>query len=253
MVDSVHVLDSLPAYALDCLAEGELQAVEAHLAGCARCREELQAYREVAGQIAFAVPGVEPPARLKAELMQRLETSDEAGKVSLNAPAAFAPAVEARPGWWQRWVEAFSLRSPGWALAGLALVLVLGISNLLLWQQVRDLRATQAETLRTVALSGTQFAPGATGLIVISKDGQHGTMVVDELPALDPGHAYQLWLINDGRRTSGGVFSVDEYGYQAVWISSPQPLDSYTSYGVTIEPAGGSPGPTGDKVLGGDL
>jgi anti-sigma-K factor RskA len=30
-------------------------------------------------------------------------------------------------------------------------------------------------------------------------------------------------------------------------------LDAYTDFGVTVEPAGGSPGPTGDKVLGGSF
>ncbi|RJQ80137.1 MAG: anti-sigma factor [Desulfobacteraceae bacterium] len=32
---------------------------------------------------------------------------------------------------------------------------------------------------------------------------------------------------------------------------SPRPLNSYRTFGITIEPRGGSPGPTGSKVLGG--
>jgi anti-sigma-K factor RskA len=253
MVDEGHVFDLIPAYALDCLDEGDLQVVEAHLVGCARCRDELQAYQEVAGQIAFAVPQAEPPARLKADLIGRLQASEETREASQLPAVGATRAVKTRPGWWQFWVGTLSPRSPGWALAGLALVVVLGISNLLLWQQVRDLRAVQADTLRTVALTGTQFAPEATGLIVISKNGEHGTLVVDRLPQLDPEHEYQLWLTDGDQRTSGGVFSVDEDGYKGLWVGSPQPLDSYSSYGVTIEPAGGSPGPTGEKVLGGDL
>jgi anti-sigma-K factor RskA len=62
-----------------------------------------------------------------------------------------------------------------------------------------------------------------------------------------------LWLIQDGQRTSGGVFSVSDEGYGSLWISSPEPLATYSAFGITIEPAGGSPGPTGDKVLGSPL
>jgi anti-sigma-K factor RskA len=64
---------------------------------------------------------------------------------------------------------------------------------------------------------------------------------------------YQLWLVLDDERTSGGVFSVDYYGYGAMVIHAPRPLNEYTSFGVTVEPAGGSPAPTGEKVLGGEF
>jgi anti-sigma-K factor RskA len=90
-------------------------------------------------------------------------------------------------------------------------------------------------------------------MIVISLEGTHGTLVVDNLPPLEEDQQFQLWLVRDSQRASGGVFSVDEDGYGSVWVSSPEPLASYTGFGITIEPAGGSAGPTGEKVLGNDL
>jgi anti-sigma-K factor RskA len=93
----------------------------------------------------------------------------------------------------------------------------------------------------------------ATGILVINQEGTLGTLVVNGLTKLDPSQQYQIWLIKDGIRTSGGVFSVFGSGYGYLYIRSPEPLGSYTSFGVTIEPKGGSPGPTGDKVLGGNL
>ncbi len=128
------------------------------------------------------------------------------------------------------------------------------VSNLLWWQQSnRHEPATAPESMQVVAMAGTEVAPDAEGTLVISGDGEYGTLVVDGLPALDQAHQYQLWLIRDGQRTSGGVFSVNEEGYGALLISSEAPLSSYPSFGITVEPAGGSPGPTGDKVLGGSL
>ena len=89
-------------------------------------------------------------------------------------------------------------------------------------------------------------------MLVIGSDGDEGGLVVEDLPALDANHQYQLWLIDrDGQRTSGAVFSVDAEGYGTTMVTSPLPLTSYVAFGVTAEPIGGSPGPTGQKVLGG--
>jgi anti-sigma-K factor RskA len=74
------------------------------------------------------------------------------------------------------------------------------------------------------------------------------------LPPLAPDRAYQLWLVNkDGQRVSGGVFSVDAEGYGWLKVWTPQPLGVYQRAGITVEPLDGSPGPTGARVLGGDL
>jgi hypothetical protein len=70
--------------------------------------------------------------------------------------------------------------------------------------------------------------------LVISKDGKQGTLVVDDLPGLPADQQYQLWLIQNGERTSGGVFSTDESGYGYLEIHAPQPLVSFESFGVTI-------------------
>ena len=43
MADETHVLDLLPAYALDSLEETETRLVAIHLAGCHICRTELHA------------------------------------------------------------------------------------------------------------------------------------------------------------------------------------------------------------------
>lgn len=237
-----HVIELLPAYTLDCLEEEELISVSEHLAICAECRAELRSYQAVTDQLALAVPGADPPASLKRRLMDQVQSSH---------PASFSSS---RLPWWQLWTNFVQRTTPVWGLASLFLVLVLVVGNLLLWQRVNQLAGTaQPQAMRTVTLAGTAVAPDATGLIIISLNGKHGTLVVDRLPTLDPEREYQLWLIQDGQRTSGAVFSVSQTGYGSVWVSSPQPLSSYSSFGITIEPAGGSPGPTGDKVLGGAL
>lgn len=242
MLNETHAIEVLPAYALGSLDAEEVTEVAAHLVVCPACRAEMASYQAVADQLALAAPEAEPPAALKEQLLGRLQTPYT------------VPHREARRSWWQQLAGWFRGVSPAWGVATVVLLVVSVVSNFLWWQQSNRHEPTGAtDAMQVVALVGTEAAPDAVGTLVISGDGEYGTLVVDGLPALDQAHQYQLWLIRDGQRTSGGVFSVNEEGYGALLISSEAPLSSYPSFGITIEPEGGSPGPTGHKVLGGSL
>ena len=242
MLSETHASEWLPAYALGSLDAEEAREVAEHLAVCPMCRAEMASYQAVADQLALAAPEAIPPGTLKQQILGRLQTPY----------AAVQPA--ASQSWWQRLATLSQRAWPVMAFATLALTVVLVVSNLLWWQQSnRPDPAVAGDGMQVVAMAGTEAAPDAVGTLVISEDGEYGTLVVDDLPALDPAQQYQLWLIRDGQRTSGGVFSVNDEGYGALLISSEAPLSSYPSFGITVEPAGGSPGPTGDKVLGGSL
>ena len=234
-----HILDYLPAYALECLDEEDELRVAEHLATCQTCRLELQSYQGLVEELPLAIAEREPPPGLKEKILQRARES--------KGHAAAMPGPS-RQSWLAR-LRALST----WPAFSLVLILVLGASNLLLWGRLNTLESQSRTQLMTILLQGTPSTPDATGLVVVSLDGTHGTLVVDQLPVLGETQQYQLWLIRDGKRTSGGIFSVDDKGYKSLYVKSPQPLVSFSSFGITIEPAGGSPAPTGDKVLGGDL
>ncbi len=242
MSNDVHLIELLPAYALGSLDEEEAVQVAGHLATCPSCRAELLSYQAVADRLALAAPDAVPPARLKQQILGQLQMPHT------------ELAVEPRPSWWQRLASLFRQAAPAWGIASLVLVALLIISNVWWLQRTnRDEPLITSGGMQIIAMVGTEVAPAATGTLVISEDGEYGTLVVDGLPALDQDHQYQLWLIRDGQRTSGGVFSVNPEGYGALWVSSPEPLSSYPAFGITIEPAGGSPGPTGDRVLAANL
>lgn len=235
MADELHVIELLPAYALGCLDEGEAARVSEHLARCPDCRRELQGYQAVTGVLALAAPDALPPARLKRRLMRRL-----------------GPGSVPLPGLRQQLAALLRRSAPAWSLAGLILIVALAAGNLWLWQRLgRATAANRAGNMQVVAMLSTDAAPEASGRLVVSAGGEYGTLVVDGLPVLDAAHQYQVWLIRDGRRTSGGVFSVNPHGYRAIELTAPEPLITYSSFGVTVEPAGGSPAPTGAQVLAG--
>jgi anti-sigma-K factor RskA len=240
MASEEHVLDLIPAYALDILDEQEQMQVAEHLASCESCHTELVAYQEVLDDLPLGMAVSEPPAGLKEKVM--------AGAKKDTAPEQ-EPLVSS---WWGRFTQ--SLRgAPAWGMVSLVLILVLGASNLFLWGRLSALEQTEHGDFISVKLDGTEAAASATGLLVISPDGEYGTLVVNGLPHLDESQQFQLWLIEDDQRTDGGVFSVNEEGYGFLEVVSPRHLIGYSQFGITIEPAGGSQGPTGEKVLGGQL
>ncbi len=233
-----HVEELLPAYALGILEPEEQARVQAHLAECAACRAELLAYQEVGARLPLGAADYAPPAGLKQAILRQARQP----AIDRAAPEARKPIL----GWLAR-------LGPVWAAAGLVLILALAVSNLLLWREVRQLTQAQGQQFLTVGLQGMGGAPGASGLLVVSPDGRYGTLVVDGLPAPAAGKEYQLWLTRDGERDNGGLIQVNQAGYGSLLVYSRAPLRSYQSFGVTLEPLGGSPGPTGPKVLGGSF
>jgi anti-sigma-K factor RskA len=238
-----HVTDQIPAYALDCLDGDEAFQVEAHLTVCAACRAELEAYKATAANLGLAAPQVQLPLRLKASILRRVNQPQAAHAEPRQKVGA--------PGLWLR-VYRWMMNS-GPILVGVSLLLIIALaaSNMVLYNQVQSLR--QSSEFHLVALKGTTSAPGASGIMVISQEGMAGTLIVDGLPVLSTAHQYQLWLMKDGKRTSGGLFYVGQGGYGILVVQSPGSLLNFSSFGITVEPAGGSPGPTGAKVLGGNL
>jgi anti-sigma-K factor RskA len=237
-----HVFDLLPGYTLDSLDEDELRQVTRHLPNCATCQKELSSYQDMVSQMTAVLPGQNPPPALKGKVLRRVT-----GVLEDETPA--------RPNLLDM-LRALMRGQAGLVFGGIALLLViiLGVNNFLLWRQMNDIRAhLPGENVRIIRMNGTKNAPQAVGYVMVFKDELYGSLTVENAPVLDAKHQYQIWLVKDGKRTSGGVFSVNEEGYGTLQVTSGQPLDTYQSFGITVEPTGGSPGPTGEKVLGGNL
>ncbi len=235
-MNSVHVTESIPAFALDCLDPEERELVARHLARCPECQAELLAYQDVVGDLALAAPKSTPPAGLRQKILQS------------TAGVPSRPA--ARPGFFSRLAPFFQVALPVWGAVSLVLVIALVISNIAAWQQLQS--KPNPQTFHVISLASTDPTnQQATALLVISDAGKYGTLVTDNMKALGSQQQYQLWLIKDGNRTSGGVFSVNSSGYGWLKVESQTSLLDFQSFGVTIEPKGGSSSPTGAKVLGG--
>lgn len=229
-----NMRELLPAYALHSLDDDEAAQVARHLDTCADCREELAAYEAVSDSLPLAMTEITPSAALKDQLFVQIREQPEEVPKATTASTSIAQSIH-------NWFTGSS-----WRPVAVGLGIVVLILSILLWQQLSFSNSVRFEQF---VMTSTDAAPDATGLIIMGEDGEFGTLVVDRLPVLGDEQEYQLWLIKNGERTDGGVFSVYKTGYQTIRIHGPDPLASYTSFGVTVEPAGGSEQPTGQRVL----
>lgn len=102
-----------------------------------------------------------------------------------------------------------------------------------------------ASDVHSAPLAGVAPATAATGRVYVSSRGMFFT--AEALPALAAGRTYQLWTIVGGQPVSHGVFGPASDGRAQVLAQTPPgPVQAIA---VTIEPEGGVPAPTGDKVL----
>jgi anti-sigma-K factor RskA len=244
------------AYHLGALEPDEAAEIEKHLDLCPPCRQLADGDRAVTDALALAVPQHTPPPRLRAGLMaavrgerpprrawawQRLFPSPLAA--ALGAAAAASLALLVTLGW------ALGLEArlgAATAPAGAPAAVVVSPD----YPGPTDWTIARAQMHRLV---GSGSAPEARGWIYVDPAVDQALLVAYKLPPLAPGRAYQLWLIQNGRRYSGGLFEVDAEGYGWLKVHAPQPIGSFDRVGITVEPRTGSADPTGTRVLAGAL
>ncbi len=241
MMDHESIRGLIPAFGLGAADPDESRAVETHLRSCAACRDLLAEYQDLSDGLLFAAPPMAAPASLTERMRERL------------APARHEAVSRT---WWMRVRGA--LLVPALAAAVLSLL----VTNLYWFGRTDSLERQAAEQASLVAslasvpvisLRADASAPYAQGVVYPSADGRIALLCVYGMPALPSGKAYQFWLIKDGKRDSGGVFEVSEYGFGFLMVKPMRPLNEYSSVGITVEPAGGSPAPTSPRMLGGSL
>ena len=230
MKDNHEELELIPAFALGSLDAEDSDRVREHVARCRACREELASFQEVTGGLALTVPRQDPPAWLESKLMEKVLSSRR------------RPSLP----------EFLGIRRPMLAAIAAMLIVALGAGNIYLLTRPFQSQAL-VPGLVTVVLTGTGETREAYGTIVIDRDDNRGVLAVRGLAPLAATRAYQLWIIRESERRSGGVFNVSADGYGSLQVTVPAGFTGFTRFGISIEPAGGSPSPTGARVMSGKI
>lgn len=239
-----ELLGMIPAYALNALDPDEARALEAWLPTDPEGQALLAEYRALAGQLYVLAPACPAPAHLGADLRARLA----AGREQRAQPASRA-LVRRRAA--RLWLAA-------------AAVLAVVVAALLVLRPFEESRpapedpaqlyahiAAQAGAQR-FALEASEDQPALRGELVATPAGDRAVIRVEQLPVLAANQTFQLWLLDrEGALRSGGIFTA---AGDPMYILVPleRPLLAYERFGVSIEPAGGSPyadRPTGPPVF----
>ncbi|CAN5899610.1 anti-sigma factor [soil metagenome] len=213
--------DLATAYVLDALDSDERHSFVAHLATCEDCRAEV---RELSGGLERLFDDVAESA--PASLRERV--------LSAVQPAQVSPLAGRRG-----WVVATGIAA--------AIALTFGVAAIFLQNQFAESRAITA--VLTAADAETVPLEGITGYVV--RSGEAAVLVSHDLPELPPGRTYQLWLIDERGPHSAGLFQPDHQGAAVVLVADEDMAGKVV--GLTAEPAGGSPQPTGTVLATADL
>lgn len=274
----------LPLYALGALTEAERTQVEAYVAVNPAARARLDDLLEAAAAVPLSAAPAPPPPEVRRALMARVRRDARLGQAPAPAaPAPTRPRVDWR-GFFRRLSPALAAASLAVAVAasGWAGLLNSEVTRLRaeaealrgqlaaqadLAGQIAELRQ-ETDALRrelreqrvaiafvtapgsqATAIAGTEQQPAASGQLIHDPRASASVLVVSGLQPLPAGQAYQFWLIKGDTPIGAGLFEVDAQGRAILEVASTANPAVFDAIGVSIEPAGGSPQPTGDIVM----
>ena len=219
MSDHLRHQDDVGAYLLGALNDLERQAFERHLRGCNECQDELARLRPAAEALPGSVQQFEPPARLKASLMEVVERE---ARVEQPAPERRRPRLR------------FFMR-PAFVAAALLIGLVVGFG-------VAQLGG--GDETRTLAATVDRAMPNAGGSLRVSND--DATLRLHDMPRLGGTRVYQVWVQHGDHLVPARTFEVGADGRGAVDLSN---VDDADGVYVTREPRGGAQVPSEDPIV----
>ncbi len=107
-------------------------------------------------------------------------------------------------------------------------------------EQLHVLRSPQE--YKMVALAGTPAHPTAKARVLYNVAAHRVYVDVQQLPALPAGKQYQLWALDKGKPVDAGVLAANTAAGDS--IQQMKDIASAQAFAMTVEPAGGSVGPT---------
>jgi anti-sigma-K factor RskA len=246
-------------YALGVLEGEERAELDRHLArACPKCIPGVAEARGVVSQLALGAPSVEPPAGLRAKIMDTVNAPGDVVRTTSR--------IEQNPLTPQR------AMFPAWAwLAAAALALITGYTIRQMSRQtdqLADLRKQmKIATMQSQALQNQLEMDRMVASVMLSPDSRqlklepadknmpalhaylHPHMGVaitaDQMPSVPSARTLQLWLVSkSGKPVSAAIFHPDSTGQIGLVAPVTIPLNEIAALAVTDEPAGGSPQPT---------
>jgi len=271
-------------WALHALEPDEEIAVERHVPTCADCSAAVRDVQDVMTQLATAVEQVEPPARLRASILDAAAATPQVRPQVVarpptspgpRQPRTARPAGPAGPAPGASRPTGRGRRlSPGRlvtaAVAAVAIVAAggLGIRTVQLQQQTVELQqqldTASSQVSSTTALVQGLARPGNAHALLARPDGtavaavvvadSRQTVYTIGLAANSADQTYVLWGLKDASSAPQplGVFDVDERDAAPQTVGSPD-QQPFGAYAISLEPGRTPPAVPTDVVASGAL
>jgi hypothetical protein len=257
--------EALALYAVGALDNPQdLAELESHLGTCGECRRELEALRADTALLALSAVGPKPPDRVRQRVLKAIAAEPR------MEPRAQKPYVVGR------------MRPRWFTFAPMAVMLLLAVFSMLLWQDLKNARREARETQKQLAqitdeLNKTKgdlaeakeirdvlHAPDAWPLtlvaaktppqpqmkVIYSKKMGSLLVLASNTHQLPDNKIYELWLLPaDGSKPMpAGWFKPDSNGHGMIFHQMTAGI-SAKGFAVTIEDSGGSETPTMPIVM----
>ncbi len=240
----------LGAYSLGALDASEERALLAHVEDCAECAAELEVLKRVVATLPETPEGGEmAPDRsrvIRAALVERAEAGSVRATSDFWKPAAIAASLLVAAlgaGYYRELTETRELLRTVAARSAL----IDSIADIVR-QKDEQLAAMTGPGVSIVELSSSAVqAPSAR--MFWDRATNRWTMYAHGLAALQPGRAYELWLVTAETKIPAGTFKPRPDGsatFTATYALDPSAL---MAIAVTEEPEAGVPAPTGEIIL----
>ena len=245
MTTDADIHDLAASYALAALDAGERAAFEAHLAGCARCREEVASFGDAVLALAGAAAGNDgdaallPPASLRSRVLAAVAAERQ----------VVVPIAAARERRRSRLAALAQPRvlAPAFAVAA-AVAIALGNWGAGLSGSLdRERAARSADAAALASFADPAASHSATLNASLAVTGGRGALSVARLDPAPPGKVYEAWVIPvGGQPIPAGLFTAQE---GRVVLTLTPTVSPGAVVAITIEPVGGSDAPTSHPVL----
>jgi len=210
----------------------------AHLAGCDRCRDELESLRHVvaAGRAVTDDDVIAaPPARVWAAI------AADTGVSRAPSPASSAPVVELAPRRRSRLVAVAAAAAVLGVLAGAAGTLLIGAAR-----SGQGTEVVASSSLSPVAV------PGMAGQAVLAQDAVGRTVDVDISGVPDAARTegfLEVWLLDPRTGRMVALGSLDSRDRGTFVVPPGVDLGQFDTVDVSLEPFDGDPGHSTNSML----
>ncbi|WP_077324820.1 anti-sigma factor [Virgibacillus siamensis] len=241
--------DQIVPYLNGELTKEERENFEDHLSQCQVCSAELKELQEAWSALPSEVEEASVPPELKSEVMDFVFTN---GKTE-------PPQEDGSRTIYLKWKHNVKQHFKPLALSITAMlfivVAVLIYQNIQLNQALSEYEKyadSSVKVIRTLELQSVIASSDAQGYAAVIESENGRTLVIhlNQLPMTEGEQAYQVWLLNDGKRKNAGTFRPAPNGKGMITFPMPDMDYTFGNIGITLEPDANGAKPRGKKVIG---